>query len=244
MTDSKLPTKKRADTGVVAYEQNKYEVALIDGDLSKLDPEERVDYYNAVCRSTGLNPLTKPFEYVKLNGQLRLYARRDATDQLRKIHGVDLRIISKQQVGDLYIVEVEAKDREGRKDTAIGAVSLKGLGGEALANALMKAESKAKRRVTLSLCGLGMLDETEVESVKQVERQKAKKPQPTKTADIFKEMAVELGLPEVALRDFAKANGIVNEKAEERMLFYINNQAKLQEDIGKYIDDTLEGDIE
>ena len=29
----------------------------------------------------------------------------------------------------------------------------------------MKAETKAKRRVTLSICGLGMLDETEVETI-------------------------------------------------------------------------------
>jgi hypothetical protein len=34
-----------------------------------------------------------------------------------------------------------------------------------MANALMKAETKAKRRVTLSICGLGMLDESEVESI-------------------------------------------------------------------------------
>jgi len=32
-------------------------------------------------------------------------------------------------------------------------------------NALMKAVTKAKRRVTLSICGLGMLDETEVETI-------------------------------------------------------------------------------
>jgi hypothetical protein len=30
---------------------------------------------------------------------------------------------------------------------------------------MMKAVTKAKRRVTLSICGLGMLDETEVDSV-------------------------------------------------------------------------------
>jgi len=34
-----------------------------------------------------------------------------------------------------------------------------------VANAIMKAITKAKRRVTLSICGLGMLDETEVESL-------------------------------------------------------------------------------
>jgi hypothetical protein len=29
----------------------------------------------------------------------------------------------------------------------------------------MKAETKAKRRVTLSICGLGLLDETEIETI-------------------------------------------------------------------------------
>jgi hypothetical protein len=54
---------------------------------------------------------------------------------------------------------------DGRTDESLGAVSLVGLEGEALANSLMKAETKAKRRVALSICGLGMLDETEVEAI-------------------------------------------------------------------------------
>ena len=58
-----------------------------------------------------------------------------------------------------------ARDKEGREDSSTGAVSIASLKGEALANAIMKAETKSKRRVTLSLCGLGMLDETEVASV-------------------------------------------------------------------------------
>jgi hypothetical protein len=37
--------------------------------------------------------------------------------------------------------------------------------GDVLANALMKAETKAKRRVTLSLAGLGWLDETELDTI-------------------------------------------------------------------------------
>src|SRR5690606_14334225 len=39
------------------------------------------------------------------------------------------------------------------------------LGPDELANALMKAETKAKRRATLSICGLGMMDESEIETV-------------------------------------------------------------------------------
>ena len=37
--------------------------------------------------------------------------------------------------------------------------------GDTLANALMKASTKAKRRATLSICGLGVLDESEIETI-------------------------------------------------------------------------------
>lgn len=137
------------------------ESALLGGDLAKLVPEQRLHYYRAVCESLGLNPLTKPFDYITLNGKLTLYARRDATDQLRKLHSVSIQRIEKDRHEDIYIVTAYAVDRTGRTDASTGAVSLTGLRGEALANALMKAETKAKRRVTLSICGLGMLDESE-----------------------------------------------------------------------------------
>jgi hypothetical protein len=47
----------------------------------------------------------------------------------------------------------------------MGAVSIAGLKGDALVNATLKAITKAKRRVTLSICGLGMLDETEIDTI-------------------------------------------------------------------------------
>ena len=141
------------------------EQVLISGDLAKLTPPQRVAYYNAVCKSLGLNPLTKPFDYISLNGKLTLYAKRDCTDQLRKIHGVSITKLERESVDGVYAVTAYATDKTGRTDTAIGAVAMDNLKGEARANALMKAETKAKRRVTLSVCGLGMTDETEVESI-------------------------------------------------------------------------------
>ncbi|MDQ3831524.1 MAG: hypothetical protein M3361_19940 [Candidatus Tectomicrobia bacterium] len=54
-----------------------------------------------------------------------------------------------------------------REDESTGAVSVGNLRGDALANALMKCETKAKRRVTLSIAGLGWLDETEIETIPQ-----------------------------------------------------------------------------
>jgi hypothetical protein len=70
-------------------------------------------------------------------------------------------------MGDIYIVTARAKDRTGREDESTGAVPLGNLKGDALANALMKAETKSKRRVTLSIAGLGWLDETELETLPQ-----------------------------------------------------------------------------
>ena len=146
------------------------EQVMIGGDLEPLKPADRVLYYAKVCQSLGLNPLTKPFEFIRLNNKLTLYALRNATDQIRGNQRVTVKVVAREKVDDIYVVTARATMPDGREDESIGAVSLAGLKGEALANAMMKAESKAKRRVTLSLVGLGLLDETEVETVAGVQR--------------------------------------------------------------------------
>jgi len=141
------------------------ESVLISGDLSKLSPADRMGYYQAVCNSLGLNPLTKPFDYITLNGRLQLYALKACTDQLREKHSISIVITNKEMVDDIYVVTAMATMPDGRTDTDDGAVSVSGLRGEAHANALMKTVTKAKRRVTLSISGLGMLDESEAETI-------------------------------------------------------------------------------
>jgi hypothetical protein len=152
------------------------EKVVIQGDLSRLTPEERMAYYTAVCNSLGLNPLTRPFEYISLNGKLTLYATRAAADQLRAVKGITITSLDPRQVGDLFVVVATGRDRTGREDSSTGAVSTAGLRGEALANAMMKAETKAKRRLTLSLAGLGMTDETEVDSIPGAVRVESEQP--------------------------------------------------------------------
>jgi hypothetical protein len=110
------------------------------GDLSKLQPEERVLYYNRTCESLGLNPLTRPFEYIYLNNKLTLYARKDCTDQLRSLKRVSVAIVDRQRIEDIYAVTARATMPDGRTDESIGAVPIAGLKGDNLANALMKAE--------------------------------------------------------------------------------------------------------
>lgn len=143
------------------------ESVLIKGDLALLSEQERVNYYMRVCESLGLNPLTRPFEYIKFQGKLILYARKDCTDQLRKMHGISIRLLSQSVANDVLTVHASATgyDEHGRErlDEDIGAVPCPSiLKGEGLSLAAMKAVTKAKRRATLSFCGLGMLDESEL----------------------------------------------------------------------------------
>lgn len=141
------------------------EQVITKGDLSSLTPEQKVSHYNAVCQSLGLNPLTRPFEYITLNNQLTLYARKDCTEQLRKINGISIWKIENTIEDGCLIVTAYAKAPDGREDIDEGIVYIKGKVGDSLANLQMKAITKAKRRVTLSICGLGFLDESEIDSI-------------------------------------------------------------------------------
>jgi hypothetical protein len=154
-------------SGPAAIDASLIERVLIHGDLRQLTPAQKVSYYNAVCQSVGLNPLTQPFAYLVLNNREVLYAKREATEQLRFLHqvSIDAKNFTREVIEGIYVVTAPASLPNGRTDVSTGAVSIANVNGEARANAMMKAETKAKRRVTLSICGLGMLDETEVESI-------------------------------------------------------------------------------
>lgn len=141
--------------------------ALAKGDFTGCSTQQLSEYLEQLCGALGLSTLTQPFAFLRLNGKLVPYAKKDAADQLRATRGISVAIAARELHQDMgvYVVTAQARDRDGRADEAIGAVNIKGLSGDELANAFMKAETKAKRRVTLSICGLGMSDETEIETI-------------------------------------------------------------------------------
>ena len=142
-------------------------LALVTGgDCAKLSPKQRVGYYKMRCEAAGLDPRTSPFQFVQLNGKLVLYATKAVTDQLAAKNHVACEIISQTTDDGIRVVTVRAKTADGRQTDEIGCVSVAGMKGDVMANAMMKAVTKAKRRAVLSLCGLGMLDETELETIK------------------------------------------------------------------------------
>ena len=161
-------TSAVATQGVTPVSAAVVEQVVINGDLDKLSAQDRVAYYTRVCESVGVNPFTRPFQYIRLNGKLTLYAAKDCTEQLRAQRGISITGLAATFDKDaaVYTVIATAIDREGRTDSATGAVPLGNeVKGEARANAIMKAETKAKRRVTLSISGLGWLDESETGSI-------------------------------------------------------------------------------
>lgn len=117
------------------------EKVLIGNDLSGLNSLEKVQYVKSVCESLGLNPVTKPIQLMKFQGKEVPYFTKDASEQLRKINKVSIsQLDTKILEGSTYIVTAYATTPDGRQDSSTGVISITGLKGDALANAMMKAE--------------------------------------------------------------------------------------------------------
>lgn len=138
------------------------EQLMVNGNLAGLTQPQRIEYYGFVCNKAGLDAATRPFDYITMNSKLVMYANKGCAQQLRRIHGVSVIESHKEITSDICTFTVTVKNANGRTDTGTGVIWIKGMVGEKLANAIMKAETKAKRRATLSICELGMLDETEI----------------------------------------------------------------------------------
>lgn len=145
------------------------EKAFIGGDLSDLTEQQRLALYNAKCKAAGLDPLSQPFAYIVLKGKLTLYALKTASDQLIAIHRLSVEITRRGYDRDfpgVYISECTVTFPHAQKVSNIGAVWINDrLFGDDLCNAIMKAVTKSVRRTVLSACGLGMLDESELETI-------------------------------------------------------------------------------
>ncbi len=189
-----MQNQKNTNTGLVNAQEEQDRAKLIEdlvlnNDISSLTPIQKVSYYRQFCAALGLNPLTQPFKILVFEGKEALYATKDATEQLRKINAVSITDIKTTELRGVIIVTATGHDNNGRSDSATGVVPLEeeekiwqdgvngakgkyiktgkmiAVIGKDLANAIMKAETKAKRRLTLSLCGLGITDESEIETM-------------------------------------------------------------------------------
>lgn len=141
------------------------ESLVLRGDISGLTADQKVQHYLGMCRILGLDAATQPLAYLRLSGKEVLYVTRGATDRLAAMHSLNREIIDGPRVMDLAGTKLvyavcRATLPSGRYETATATLPLTDP-----ATVLMKAETKAKRRATLAILGLGLLDETEVDSI-------------------------------------------------------------------------------
>lgn len=134
-------------------------------DTAGLRPEHRGALLNELARALKLNPLTKPVIFLKTGQGESIYVTRQGADQIAArlklnrevIEGPDARKIGNIEVA-FCRVRVTAPD--GRSETSTATLAFSDP-----AMILMKVETKAKRRATLSIAGLGMLSEEDAEEM-------------------------------------------------------------------------------
>ncbi len=163
----KMSNLVKSESSIVAKNLDETLLAKIvqSGNLAYLSETERLVYYFSYCRQLGLNPMSRPFDYIDeyKDGKLvktSLYPNTIAASQLRDSRNVSTKILKEEILldGEIYSVLVEAK-MGGRSEQATGKVGIKNLDCKAKATAMKKAESQARRRATLAIVGLDAMGE-------------------------------------------------------------------------------------
>jgi hypothetical protein len=118
VVESDIPSPDREEA-LAALQQ-----ILATGDLAPLAPEQRVAHYLTFCHSLGLNPLSRPLDWLVLDGKLVLYPNKSCAEQLRRLHQISVRKVRAEPIGELFVVEVEGRTPDGRTDYATKYVPL------------------------------------------------------------------------------------------------------------------------
>ena len=175
MTDNQELVKIEPQSQALQSQSSREEQAakishlMTTGDISKMTKAQKDQFLIDLARAHNLMPWPPPFMIIPgQGGKEIIYANKSCADQLRKIHGISIEIVFQGALPenpDIYCVRAKATDRDGRTDEEAGTVWTKGKVGDDLSNAILRAYTKAKRRVTYSISGLSLLDETEVQSM-------------------------------------------------------------------------------
>lgn len=87
------------------------ERVILNRDLRSLTEIERVQYNFALCKSLGLNPLTNPIDYLTTDGKMTPYINSVGVAQIRAIHGISTKIVSRNADKEFYYVTAIAPSK-------------------------------------------------------------------------------------------------------------------------------------
>ena len=141
------------------------DVVAAGKDTTALSREHRSALLVGLARKLGLNPLSGAVMFLRTQGRETLYVTKSGTDQIaarerlrrETIRGPEVVAVEGRK---LVLCQVRATHPDGRSEVSTATLAL----GDPV-NDLMKCETKAKRRATLSVCGLGLLAEDEIETI-------------------------------------------------------------------------------
>lgn len=139
--------------------------------LDSLTEEQKIEYYQAACEFYGIPANLNLLAFIwtpKEDGSgtsLILYAKKGATDIIRANKGISTIELSRDPIPGTITYLAVGQDKEGRVERAIGSISIEGLTGKKLASAVMTAQTRAVRRMTLQFMGGGVTDESELPDI-------------------------------------------------------------------------------
>lgn len=138
-------------------------------DLDRLSDEQLHQYYLDACAFHGVPPELNVLAFTLMDsgdGARRrvLYAKKGATDIIRERLGISVADLRKEIFNGTLTYTCFGKNKDGRLEIAVGASYIEGLTGRTLEIAIMVAQTRAVRRMTLQFAGAGLLDETELQA--------------------------------------------------------------------------------
>lgn len=137
-------------------------LAIAAGNLAPLEPRLRAVAIRTICEDGNLPVSLAPVILIPGDGgTLKPYVTSIGASWVADNKRVSTKILGTESTGGVYVVRMLAIAGDGRSVEDIGAVAIGGLGGQNLANAFMKAHTKAYRRAVLRLAGLPLTDDDE-----------------------------------------------------------------------------------
>jgi len=131
------------------------------GRCDQLNIDQQAEYKIYLCAKIGVSPTLQPIDLIPTKNGLRPYLNKGAAELIRDTRKISIADIEVSEKNGMFVAVCKVRGLNGRIDCDMGACPLNGTEKSPMApyNSLMKAVTKAKRRATLSMCGLGAIIE-------------------------------------------------------------------------------------
>jgi hypothetical protein len=146
---------------------------MVTGNLAGMTMVQKAEFLGKLAEAEGIPAFPPPYVIIQdSQGKQKIVSTKSRAEALRNRDRISVKTsyFGPMRQGsefnkDFWEAQVEASAPDGRVDTNVGIVFLGNLSGEARSNKMMAALTKAQNRVTYSICGASMPDETEADSM-------------------------------------------------------------------------------